>query len=238
MERYETGQDVLDEIWNQSRKENFFDSDSNFSDFEENSGGKKDDETIDSHDSEGEDSFDGEYSSDEGQESSRHQMRQTRPRQQQPKPVWRIANGTPPSSFPFTANTGVKVLTAGFEAYDYFALYINDILMNFATEANHYTKQFTYSTNPGRSSHASDWYDTAWRDETMNYERVVVDLMHPFLEVGYHLHTNNWYTSLPLYTYLHQHGTLACGTIRSNQKGLPQQVKNAKVKKGEVMAIP
>jgi len=22
--------------------------------------------------------------------------------------------------------------------------------------------------------------------------------MHSFLEVGYHLHTNNWYTSLPL----------------------------------------
>ena len=62
--------------------------------------------------------------------------------------------------------------------------------------------------------------------------------MHPFLEVGYHLHTNNWYTTLPLYKYLHQHGTLACGTIRSNWNGLLQQVKNAKLKKGEVMAIP
>ena len=70
MERHKTGQDVLDEIWNESRKENFFDSDSNFSYFEENSGGKEDDKSVDSHDSEGEDSFDGEYSSDEGQESS------------------------------------------------------------------------------------------------------------------------------------------------------------------------
>ena len=168
MERHKTGQDVLDEIWNESRKENFFDSDSNFSYLEENSGGKEDDESIDSHDSEGEDSFDGEYSSDEGQESSRHQMQQTRPRQQQPKPVWQMANGTPPSSFPFTANTGVKVPTVGFEAYDYFALYINDNLMNFATEANRYANNFTYqySTNLGRSSRASDWYDTAWRDES------------------------------------------------------------------------
>ena len=56
--------------------------------------------------------------------------------------------------------------------------------------------------------------------------------------MSYHFHTDNWYTSLPLYKYLHQHGTLACGTIRSNQKGLPKQVKNAKLKKGEVMAIP
>lgn len=166
MERHKTGQDVLDEIWNESRKENFFDSDSNFSYFEENSGGNEYDESIDSHDSEGEDSFDGEYSSDEGQESSRHQMQQTRPRQQQPKPVWRMANGTP-SSFPFTANTGVKVPAVGFEAYDYFALYISDNLMNFATEANRYANNFTYSTNLGRSSRASDWYDTAWRDETV-----------------------------------------------------------------------
>ena len=167
MERCKTGQDVLDEIWNESRKENFFDSDSNFNDFEENSGGKGDEESIDSHDSDGEDSFDGEYSSDEGQESSRHQMRQNRPRQQQPKPVWQMANGTPQSSFPYTADTGVKVPAAGFEAYDYFALYINDNLMNFATEANCSAKLFTYSTNLGRSSRASDWYDTAWRDETV-----------------------------------------------------------------------
>lgn len=80
-----------------------------------------------------------------------------------------MANGTPPSSFPFTANTGVKVPTAGFEAYDYFALYINDNLMNFATEANRHAKQFTYSINLGRSSRASDWYDTAWRDETVSW---------------------------------------------------------------------
>ena len=78
-----------------------------------------------------------------------------------------MANGTPPSSFPFTANTGVKVPTVGFEAYDYFALYINDNLMNFATDANSYANNFTYSTNLGRSRHASDWYDTAWRDETV-----------------------------------------------------------------------
>lgn len=39
--------------------------------------------------------------------------------------------------------------------------------MNFATDANSYANNFTYSTNLGRSRHASDWYDTAWRDETV-----------------------------------------------------------------------
>lgn len=39
--------------------------------------------------------------------------------------------------------------------------------MNFATEANRYANNLTYSTNLGRSSRASDWYDTAWRDETV-----------------------------------------------------------------------
>ena len=53
MERYDTAKDVLDEVWNDSGKQNFSDSDSNFSNFEENPGANKDDESIDSHDSEG-----------------------------------------------------------------------------------------------------------------------------------------------------------------------------------------
>ena len=60
MERYETAQDVWDEVWNDSGEENVSNSDSDFSDFEENSGANEDDESFDSHDSEGEDSFDGE----------------------------------------------------------------------------------------------------------------------------------------------------------------------------------
>ena len=60
MERYETTQDVWDEVWNDSREENVSNSDSNFSDFEDNSGANEDDESIDSHYSEAEVSFDGE----------------------------------------------------------------------------------------------------------------------------------------------------------------------------------
>ena len=64
-------------------------------------------------------------------------------------------------------------------------------------------------------------------------ERFLADLMQPLLNKGYHLYTDNWYTSLPLYKYLHRQGTLACGTIRSNRKEFPEQVKNAKLRKDE-----
>lgn len=60
MERYKTAQDVWEEVWNFSGEENIFDSDSYFSDFEENFRANEDDEGIDSHDSEAEVSFDGE----------------------------------------------------------------------------------------------------------------------------------------------------------------------------------
>ena len=53
MDRYETAQDVLDEVWNDSGEEHFSDSDNDFSDFEENAGANENDENINSHDSEG-----------------------------------------------------------------------------------------------------------------------------------------------------------------------------------------
>ena len=60
MERYETAQDVWDEVWNDSGEENVSNSDNNFSDFEDNSEANEDGESINSHDSEAEVSFDGE----------------------------------------------------------------------------------------------------------------------------------------------------------------------------------
>ena len=67
-------------------------------------------------------------------------------------------------------------------------------------------------------------------------ERVVVDLMQPLLQKGYHLYNDNWYKSLPLYRYLHQQGTLACGTICNNRKGFPEQVKSEKLRRDEQIA--
>ncbi|XP_068093018.1 piggyBac transposable element-derived protein 4-like [Hyperolius riggenbachi] len=65
-------------------------------------------------------------------------------------------------------------------------------------------------------------------------ERIVLDLIHPLLYQGYHLYVENFYTSVPLFKFLFSAQTPACGTIRSNRKGLPAQVVSKKLKKGEI----
>ncbi|KAK3740708.1 hypothetical protein RRG08_048952 [Elysia crispata] len=55
-------------------------------------------------------------------------------------------------------------------------------------------------------------------------------MMVPFLDQGYHLYTDNWYTSVALYEYLHKHKTLATGTARSDR--VPKMLKNMPVAKG------
>ncbi|PFX21813.1 hypothetical protein AWC38_SpisGene13665 [Stylophora pistillata] len=56
-------------------------------------------------------------------------------------------------------------------------------------------------------------------------ERAIVDFLQSLLQKGYHLYTDNWYTSVQLHKYLHHQGTLACGTIQSNRKGFPEQTR-------------
>ena len=65
---------------------------------------------------------------------------------------------------------------------------------------------------------------------------VVADLIQPLLDKGYHLYVDNWYTIVTLFKYLFEHSTLARGTICSNRKGYPEPVKQAKLKRGEVIA--
>lgn len=63
--------------------------------------------------------------------------------------------------------------------------------------------------------------------------RAVMTLMESFLDKGYVLYMDNYYTSVPLFEDLERRGTLACGTVRSNRKGLPKDItdaKNAEVK--------
>ena len=59
-------------------------------------------------------------------------------------------------------------------------------------------------------------------------EQMVVFLIAPLLDKGYHVYTDNWYTSLRLYLYLREKQTLACGTIRSN-RGIPTQLTDQEV---------
>ena len=48
-------------------------------------------------------------------------------------------------------------------------------------------------------------------------EKMVLYLIVPLLNKGYHVYTNNWYTSLRLYMYLLEKNTLACSTVRENR---------------------
>ena len=54
---------------------------------------------------------------------------------------------------PFTGIPGVQVQTAGFELHDYFALFINDDLLNcFVAETNRYVDEFIAEGNVKKSS--------------------------------------------------------------------------------------
>ena len=50
---------------------------------------------------------------------------------------------------------------------------------------------------------------------------VVVNLVKEYKHKGYKLYIDNFYTSVPLLSYLFQVGIGACGTIRANQKYYP-----------------
>lgn len=68
-------------------------------------------------------------------------------------------------------------------------------------------------------------------------EQMVVYLILPLLGKGYHIYTDNWYTSLRLLLYLRDNDTLACGTIRAS-RGIPAELVNRVVKKtGDSVAL-
>ena len=66
---------------------------------------------------------------------------------------------------------------------------------------------------------------------------VCVELMSPLSGQGYHLFTDNFYTSVPLAISLLLHKTELTGTVRGNRKYLPPGVKKMrKAKKGDIAA--
>ncbi|CAG5051487.1 unnamed protein product [Parnassius apollo] len=66
---------------------------------------------------------------------------------------------------------------------------------------------------------------------------VVMSLCSQILNKGHTLATDNWYTSLELAYNLLEHQTHLIGTIRKNRRGLPKDVVEAKLQKGEFMAM-
>ena len=57
---------------------------------------------------------------------------------------------------------------------------------------------------------------------------VVMKLMQPLLEQGYHLYIDNFYTSVPLVTDLFRLGVGTTGTISERRRGFPANMKNSK----------
>jgi len=66
---------------------------------------------------------------------------------------------------------------------------------------------------------------------------LVMRLMDPYLGKGHKLYVDNYYTSPILFHDLYQRQTGACGTLRVNRKGVPQELKTVKLKKGESVAM-
>nr|BAF82020.1 piggyBac transposase Uribo1 [Xenopus laevis] len=67
--------------------------------------------------------------------------------------------------------------------------------------------------------------------------KIVWELITPLLGRGYHLYVDNFYTSILLFRTLYCLDTLACGTVRQNRKGLPKELVDKKLKRGEVHAL-
>ena len=62
--------------------------------------------------------------------------------------------------------------------------------------------------------------------------RIVLGLLESseLLDKGHHVYMDNYYTSPELFSELYYRETYACGTVRTNRKGIPITVKNAKLK--------
>ncbi|XP_067045430.1 piggyBac transposable element-derived protein 4-like isoform X2 [Acropora muricata] len=57
---------------------------------------------------------------------------------------------------------------------------------------------------------------------------VVMKLMEPYFNQGYHLYVDNFYTSVTLFKDLFAHGVRATGTIREMKRDFPENLKNSK----------
>jgi len=58
---------------------------------------------------------------------------------------------------------------------------------------------------------------------------VVVKLMEPFFGQGYHLFTDNFYSSCLLFSDLFSEGVYCCGTVTENRRGFPEPLKGGKI---------
>ena len=63
---------------------------------------------------------------------------------------------------------------------------------------------------------------------------MVLKLVEGLEQKGHHIYCDNYYTSPALFSDLRRLGFGACGTVRVDRRGMPIEVKTAKLKKGEM----
>ncbi|XP_062521807.1 uncharacterized protein LOC134196627 isoform X2 [Corticium candelabrum] len=63
-------------------------------------------------------------------------------------------------------------------------------------------------------------------DDTSVIHRTVMRMMDPLLDQGYIVYTDQQFTSGPLFKELYNRGTMACGAVQINRKGVPPDMKN------------
>ena len=71
--------------------------------------------------------------------------------------------------------------------------------------------------------------------ETNHGPNVVKELMEPYLGKGHTVFTDSFFTTVPLFEFLKEHDTLACGTVQKNRRDNPPDIsaKRLKLGKGE-----
>lgn len=84
----------------------------------------------------------------------------------------------------------------------------------------------------GKGTNLSD----AYREMPVSTQ-VVLSLIEPLLDKGYCLMTDNFYTSPQLADFLVKRQTDTYGTLKSTRKEVPSEIRNKKLKKGDVIAF-
>ena len=79
--------------------------------------------------------------------------------------------------------------------------------------------------------------DTSAMPEIGLAHTVTKSLLTGFEGKGYTLYMDNFYSSVPLFQELRVMKIGACGTVRSNRKDLPKELKKVKLKCGERLKI-
>ena len=64
---------------------------------------------------------------------------------------------------------------------------------------------------------------------------VVLKLLEGLENHGHHIYMDNYYTSPSLFQNLRHPGFGACGTVRTNRRGVPDEIK-ANLQKGEIVS--